>query len=50
MFDRQMEDLYCQIGQALKEHRDSITRLREVPGLGLDSSMHRRGGTIGRYV
>lgn len=39
ILDRQIADLYNQIGQAMKEHQDSIGRLSEVPGLGLDSSM-----------
>jgi transposase len=39
MLDQQIEKLFIQIGEALKEHQDAVSRLSEVPGFGPDSAM-----------
>jgi transposase len=38
LIDKQRERLAKIVGQALREHQDSVIRLAEVPGLGADSA------------
>jgi len=38
LIDRQIEELNGMIAQAMKPHQDTVMRLAEVPGFGLDSA------------
>jgi transposase len=39
VLDKQIEQLYIEIGQALPGHQDAVSRLSEVPGWGPDAAM-----------
>ena len=39
VLDKQIEELYVEIGKTTQAHQDAVSRLSEVPGLGPDSAM-----------
>lgn len=39
LLDQQIEQLYVEIGEAMKPHQEAVSRLSEVPGFGPDSAM-----------
>jgi transposase len=51
LIERQMESLERSVAQALKAHQDSVTRLVEIPGVGvLSSTGHCRGWSSCRGI
>ena len=39
ILDRQIDELYTKLGEAMKAHQQAIARVSEVPGFGPDSAM-----------